>query len=47
MINREDGFTLIEMLLTILIFAIVGLTLASVFMNGAFGLQLSSQKTTI
>src|SRR5690554_2278413 len=44
MINSEDGFTLIEMLLTILIFAIVGLTLASVFMNGAFGLQLSSQK---
>ena len=45
MLHRDDGFTLIEIILTILIFAVVGLTLTSAFMNGAFGLQLSSQKS--
>lgn len=45
MLNKNDGFTLVEVLLSLAIFAIIGITLTSAFMNGAHGLQLSQRRS--
>lgn len=43
-LGNDGGFTLIEVIVTLVIFAVIGTLLSSLFINGLSGLQLSTIK---